>query len=265
MAPHTGKTLGSAASQGQFDSASVWNAMYLGEARGNALRSIYRQAYGNDYPEDADPHSFITKTELARIADLLSIGTECTLVDLGCGRGGPGLWVARETGSSLIGIDLSDVAIGHARAKIANFGLEGRARFQVADLCHTGLEESTCHGAMSIDTLWTVDDKRAALDETCRILHSGSSFVFTTWEYIRPAGAEYCALLEECGFQVEEHSEKPDWLRRERAWQAGIIANKEKLFAEMGEASALPLIQSAEKLSGLFGTIRHVLISCRKG
>ena len=55
---------------------------------------IWRAAYGDDYPAEAEPHSFVTKTDLARIVDLLAIGSGNTLVDLGCGRGGPGLWLA---------------------------------------------------------------------------------------------------------------------------------------------------------------------------
>src|SRR3712207_6416933 len=70
-------------------------------------RRARREVYASDYPEDARPRSFITLSELRRIAGDLHIGWGQTIVDLGCGWGGPGLWVARETGAGLVGIDLS--------------------------------------------------------------------------------------------------------------------------------------------------------------
>ncbi|WP_354531947.1 class I SAM-dependent methyltransferase [Nakamurella sp. UYEF19] len=33
------------------------------------------------------------------------------LIDLGCGMGGPGQWIARESGAHLVGIDLSQAAV----------------------------------------------------------------------------------------------------------------------------------------------------------
>ena len=84
---------------------------------------IWREAYGDGYPAEAEPHSFVTKTDLARIVDLLAIGSGNTLIDLGCGRGGPGLWLARATGADLIGIDLSPNAIAQAKQRVAEFGL----------------------------------------------------------------------------------------------------------------------------------------------
>jgi len=48
-----------------------------------------------------------------------------TLVDLGCGRGGPGLWLAREAGALLIGVDFSPVAADQATHRAVLFGLTG--------------------------------------------------------------------------------------------------------------------------------------------
>src|SRR5438876_7552782 len=79
------------------------------------------------------------------------------------GQGGPSLWVARETGADLVGVDLSSAGIVRASARVAEFGLTGRARFQVADLVATGQEDASFDGAMSVDALWAVPDKPAAL------------------------------------------------------------------------------------------------------
>jgi hypothetical protein len=50
---------------------------------------IRREVYGDEYPADVDPRSFLTWTELRRIARELRVGPGDTFVDLGCGQGGP--------------------------------------------------------------------------------------------------------------------------------------------------------------------------------
>src|SRR5207302_1339153 len=68
----------------------------------STLRRIWLEAYGNDYSQEVEPYSFVTLTLLRRIAQQLRVGPGQSFADLGCGRGGPGLWVARELGASLI-------------------------------------------------------------------------------------------------------------------------------------------------------------------
>lgn len=45
------------------------------------------------------------------MADALRVGPGQKIADLGCGRGGPGQWIARATGAGLVGIDVSEVAL----------------------------------------------------------------------------------------------------------------------------------------------------------
>ena len=64
---------------------------------------VWREVYGDEYPERAEPYSYVSTSELERLAKDLSVGPGKTLADLGCGRGGPGLWVAERTGANLVG------------------------------------------------------------------------------------------------------------------------------------------------------------------
>jgi SAM-dependent methyltransferase len=94
-------------------------------------RRIRSEVYADEYPADVDPRSFLTWTELRRLARDLHVGPGDTFVDLGCGQGGPGLWVARETGADVVGIDLAEAAIARARERTQQLGLAGRAHFAV--------------------------------------------------------------------------------------------------------------------------------------
>jgi SAM-dependent methyltransferase len=98
-------------------------------------------------PKRVDPRSFLTWSELRRITRELCIADGQRFIDLGCGHGGPGAWVARETGASLVGIDLSESAIADAPRRAAAFGLTSdRHEFRVGDICKSGLPTASLDG-----------------------------------------------------------------------------------------------------------------------
>jgi 2-polyprenyl-3-methyl-5-hydroxy-6-metoxy-1,4-benzoquinol methylase len=81
----------------------------------SAVRArIWQQVYGPEYPSWADPFSYVSVTELRRFAGELYAAPGQCLVDAGCGRGGPGLWMAAVTGARLIGIDPDEAALAGA-------------------------------------------------------------------------------------------------------------------------------------------------------
>lgn len=189
---------------------------FEGWAKSTTIRRIYHQVYGDDYPEEADPTSYVTLTDLRRTAHELRVGPGQTFVDLACGRGGPGLRVARQSGAALVGIDFSQVAVEHATRKAVEFGLAGRTQFQVADFTATGFPAGALDGAMSVDALFLAPDKAAAVHEVARILRSGARYVFTTWDIdaapavYGPQLNDHRPVLREAGFIVDTYEETPD-------------------------------------------------------
>src|SRR5438309_3784547 len=71
-------------------------------------------AMGEDLPPEVDPFSFITLDGLLEIAGHLEPCRGGLILDLACGRGGPGLWLARRLRVALVGVDFSPVGIEHA-------------------------------------------------------------------------------------------------------------------------------------------------------
>ena len=230
---------------------------------------IRREVYGDDYPVEADPRSFVTLTELRAIARDLGVGPGHTIVDLGCGQGGPSLWVARETGAELVGVDLSSVGIERAEERAAQFGLGGRAQFLVGDITATGLPESSFDGAMSIDVLWAVPDKLAALKEAARILKPGARLAFTNWDRDRtppgylPPLADHRPLLEQAGFEIETYQAQPDAETKRRAVYEAIVAAEQDLMQEMGDEAAARLMFEAKGTLGLTDGVDYLAHSRR--
>jgi ubiquinone/menaquinone biosynthesis C-methylase UbiE len=238
-----------------------FDAIFRGQP-GKVNSRIWKEAYGDDYPEEAEPFSFVTKTDLARIVHSLAIGPGSTLVDLGCGRGGPGLWLARETGADLIGIDLSPIAIARANQRATELGLAGRARFLQGDLCATGLPDQSCDGAISIDVIMYVQDQSAVMREAARILRPGPSFVFTAFE---GRDAElYRIPLHDNGFNVEVYEEKPDWQRRQLILYKRTVDEQAALTEEMGEGVRVLVAEAEHFLANGLVDARHVFVVGRR-
>ena len=220
-----------------------------GRMQSATVERIYRAAFGDDYPAEVQPNAFYSRTTLQRLATALEVGPGRMVVDLGCGHGGPSVWVAQQTGANLIGIDVSPVGIELARRRAAQLGLSEQARFEVGDVTATGLADASCDAAMSLDAVLFVPDKAATFREVVRILRPGSRFAFTTWEQLGDAApqphplpgvrqstriADYHPLLEDAGFVVETYEEPPDWQRQQRALAEGIIAAEAEVTQEMG-------------------------------
>ena len=91
--------------------------------RSAVVEQIYRTAFGADYPAAADPSAFYSATTLQLVVSALQLSRGNVVADLGCGHGGPGLWAARQTGATLIGIDLSPAGIELARRQALAEGI----------------------------------------------------------------------------------------------------------------------------------------------
>jgi SAM-dependent methyltransferase len=129
-----------------------YDAVYDALPRGETFNRLWRMsAYHGDFPELFAHIGFLTAGEAQRLHEMLHIAPGEVLVDLGCGAGGPGLWMARESGASLIGIDPSAAGLAAAGQRAAGVGLTGRARFQHGTFEQTNLADAAADAVMSID------------------------------------------------------------------------------------------------------------------
>jgi cyclopropane fatty-acyl-phospholipid synthase-like methyltransferase len=153
------------------------------------------------------------------VADALALSSRQTLVDLGCGRGGPGLWLAQSQGALLIGVDFSAVAVQQATNRAALFGLADRARFVVGDLAATGLRAGIADAVVSIDALHFATDAAAAAGEARRLLRPGGRLVLTNWQPRSPVDPQlpsrmridWAATLRSAGFAEVRVESRPEW------------------------------------------------------
>ncbi len=220
-----------------------WRALFEREFANPATDledRLTREALGDECPEGLAIYSFVTRSDLARFASELRVGPGSTLVDVGCGRGGPGAWVAARTGARLIGVDIAESAVREARRRAAELGVD--AAFQRGEFEATGLPDAIADGVMSVDALLFTLDKAAAFREFRRILRPGGRLALTSWDYhAQPAGrppqlADHRPVAEAAGFRVLAYDETPGWREREERFGRLLLEHVEEVAAESGES-----------------------------
>ncbi len=243
----------------QKERANFWYK----QKKSKVVQEIYREIYGNDYPEELDIDSFVTMTDLGNIVKSLNIKPGETFLDIGCGKAGPGLWIAREKSTNYVGIDLSEVAIELAKKRIREFGLRNKVEFYVMNVCSTTFPNEYFDGAISIDTLTYVQEKVKSINEILRILRSDAPFVFTAWETPTTI-TDYRPILQEAGFEINVYREILNWEHRQRNVYEKFIESKDILIEDMGKEGARPWIEEATTRLPLLKDWRRIFCTAKK-
>lgn len=222
-----------------------YDAAHTGVHGSDLMRRLYAEAMGDQYPAEVDPFSSCTWWLLGQLVTHLRLRPDDTLVDLGCGRGGPGLWLARAFSARLTGVDFSPAAVDLATQRAAAFVAPGRARFRVAPFHDTGLPDSAAHAVISVDAVPFAPDRPAALREIHRILAPGGRCAFTARIEPGVPRRDWPALARAAGLTVEETVTQPfqdeHWQRLYELW----LAHADQLRAEVGDRAADNLLTEA--------------------
>jgi ubiquinone/menaquinone biosynthesis C-methylase UbiE len=234
---------------------AAYDAVYAGQARSPTLQRLWREhALGEAYPSGFEHLSFLTADELVRMSS--HIRAKGTVVDVGCGAGGPGLWVASQNSVRLIGIDASYVAL--VRACERSRRLEGAppALFSVGVFDRLPIGTASAGTVMSVDALQYATDKEAAFLEIGRILRPGGRLVFTAFEVdvdrvrsfpvlgVDPID-DFRPLLARAGFSLDVYEETNQWRRRVTSTYQAVKREIKALTVEMGAFASASLVFEA--------------------
>ena len=251
--------------------AERFNRSHRARIQSPTLQRVWREAYGDEYPDEVRPNAFYALSTLQHLMAGLRVGPGQRIADLGCGNGGAALWMARELGASVVGIDLSASGVAAATEHAAELGLSDTARFQEGDITDTGLPAASCDGAVSLDVLCFVPDKSAALNEVARILRPGARFGFTTWEeegYSERLKAaqlpDHRPALDTAGFDTEHYEEPANWRRHQQAVLEGLLASEQDLAAEQEKLTVDRFMALAHGMLAEMPRRRYVAILARR-
>ena len=103
------------------------------------------------------------------------------VLDVGCGIGGPALYLAGELGCQVDGVTLSAPQAARATEKAQAAGLAGQARFHHLDALGTGFPDESFDVVWALESLMHIADRAAFFAEALRMLRPGGTLAVATW------------------------------------------------------------------------------------
>jgi cyclopropane fatty-acyl-phospholipid synthase-like methyltransferase len=142
-------------------------------------------------------HREAVENEDRTLAWLAGIEAGTRVLDAGCGYGSSALWLARETGAEVVGVDLAPNHVAHARRLAVRAGVADRVRFHRRDFRNTGFAGGTFDVVWAVESLCHAEDGDAFLAEAHRLLKPGGRLVVADlFRSARPLQEEEELLLQ---------------------------------------------------------------------
>ncbi len=122
------------------------------------------------------------------LATLAGISAADRVLDAGCGLGGCAIWLARNRGCSVAGVNITPYQVDAARESVRRAGLGASVEVVEADVADTGLPGGGFTVVWALESIVHVRDKGAFLREAHRVLRPGGRLMIA--EYLLRDGAE---------------------------------------------------------------------------
>ena len=159
-------------------SAGYFDGWYADQAATPAVAEIMNRYMG--FPPDTRA-GVVPVEAIPELTEELRLRPGYILLDLACGRGAYGLLIAKQAGTTLIGVDFSAQALTEAREQAARMGVSN-ANFRSGELTATGLPDASVEAVLCTDAIQFPDEPASAYEEIRRVLKSGGRVALTCWE-----------------------------------------------------------------------------------
>lgn len=165
------------------------------------LSPLYRALWGehihHGFWEDGESSPRAQLKLVERLAERARVSCGSRVLDVGCGVGGPAVWLARELDCRVTGLTISPVQARMAAERARAEGVSSRARFEVAD----ANDLRTAAGVF--DVVWVIEcsehltDKARFIEACARALRPGGTFALCAWLVADGSlSSEHCRLVE---------------------------------------------------------------------
>jgi tocopherol O-methyltransferase len=132
-------------------------------------------------PESQDDRKAATDRLVYELVDFAGVPAGSTVLDVGCGVGGPALYLASALNCTVEGVTLSAAQAERAQRKAQDAGLAERARFRQADAMRTGLPDGSFNVVWALESVMHLPDLAAFFVETLRLLRPGGILAVANW------------------------------------------------------------------------------------
>ena len=181
----------------------------------NFQTELYAQIRHEALGEDIGQNSWLTSDEQDRFLEWLDLSPGRTLLDVGCGAGGPALRIAATTGCSVFGIDVHEQAVTTASSLAAQRGLAKRSEFRSIDANgRLPFSDASFDAITCIDAINHFSDRPRVVAEWARLLEGGRTTAVHRSHHPDRAADECRDRGTKFGWCLSLRSA---WLRRKRS------------------------------------------------
>jgi SAM-dependent methyltransferase len=181
----------------------------------NTLTQLYSSLFGRNwhlgYWLNASTFAEAGERLNTTMIDRLRVAKNDTVVDVGCGVGGPSCDIAAATGATVVGISNSAKGIEHATEYAAKRGLADRVRFEVGEALALPLEDASVDAVFSCEAVHNVIEKAPLARELARVLKPGGRLVIGDLFLLRPLSSLQIAADKLKGFSFHLF-EADEWI-----------------------------------------------------
>jgi cyclopropane fatty-acyl-phospholipid synthase-like methyltransferase len=151
-----------------------------GTAYGNFATDVLGQIRRETYDEDFGQSSWVTGQEYRRFFRLLKLAASDHVLDVGCGSGGPAVFLSREIGCQVTGMDVSEAGIQAGQNLARQAGLDDKVHFHKADVREPlPFSDGAFDAIVCMDAMCHMPERGHLLGEWHRVLRPGGRFLYT--------------------------------------------------------------------------------------
>ena len=126
------------------------------------------------------PHESLEESKIRHQREMISkleLQQGMTVVDVGCGVGGPMRRVVREAGVRIVGININEIQLEEAKRLNAEAGLDHMVDFETCSFMDmSAIEDDTFDRGYAIESTCHAPDKQGSFAEIFRVLKPGALF-----------------------------------------------------------------------------------------